>query len=43
VDFAAVITETINFVLLALVVYLVTVVPINVIKARWKRAEERAS
>jgi large-conductance mechanosensitive channel len=34
------ITETINFVLLALVVYLVTVVPMNVIKVRWKHDEE---
>jgi large conductance mechanosensitive channel len=41
VDFAAVITTAINFVLVALVVYFVIVMPINAIKARRQRGEER--
>lgn len=40
VDFAAVITAVIDFVLVALVVYVVIVVPMNAIKARRKRGEE---
>lgn len=39
VDFAAVIAAAINFVLVALVVYLVMVVPMNAIKARRERGQ----
>jgi large conductance mechanosensitive channel len=40
VDFAAVITAAINFVLVALVVYFLIVLPLNSLKARRKRGEE---
>jgi large conductance mechanosensitive channel len=40
VDFAAVITAAINFVLVALVVYFVIVMPMNAVKARRERGEE---
>ncbi len=39
-DFAAVITAAINFVLVALVVYFDIVMPMNAIKARRERGEE---
>lgn len=40
VDFAALITAAINFVIVAAVVYFVIVVPLNVIKERRARGEE---
>src|SRR3954471_871592 len=40
IDFAALITAAINFLLVALVVYLVIVLPIRKIQARRKRGEE---
>ena len=40
VDFAALITAAINFVIVAAVVYFVIVVPINTIQARRRRNEE---
>ncbi len=40
VDFSAVITQLINFVLVAAVVYFVIVAPLNALKARRERGEE---
>jgi large conductance mechanosensitive channel len=40
IDFAAVITAVINFLIVAAVVYFVIVVPVNMIKERRKRGEE---
>ena len=40
IDFAAVITAAINFLIVAAVVYFVIVLPLNTIKERRKRGEE---
>ena len=40
IDVAAVITATLNFVIIAAVVYFVIVLPLNTLKARRKRGEE---
>jgi large conductance mechanosensitive channel len=40
VDFAAVITAAINFIIVAAVIYFVVVLPVNVIQERRKRGEE---
>src|SRR6185312_4046908 len=40
IDLAAVITAVINFLIVAVVVYFVIVLPLNTIKARRKRGEE---
>jgi large conductance mechanosensitive channel len=40
IDFAAVITAALNFLIVAAIVYFVIVVPVNMIKERRKRGEE---